>query len=159
MYLNFLKGCAKLHHQESWKNNSPHWKIHLYFEGKEKDLVFVQLLLFLGKFYTHKKKWSESKPSFVHFLNELEQYYSTINKRKAPKTASVMDKYYKTWKFRIHDYLYPYHMFFGLIISYPFSHLDQTHPKFFNLVDSFDKHSDGQCPSFQEKVKTLFLNI
>lgn len=72
--------------------------INIYFEGKEK--YFLYSCPFFREIFIHiRKKWSESKPSFVHFLNELEQYYSTIsglNKRKALNTTSVKDKDYKT---------------------------------------------------------------
>lgn len=39
---------------------------------EKKTSFFGQLLLFLGKLHVHKKKWSKSKASFIHFLTELE---------------------------------------------------------------------------------------
>ncbi len=75
--------------------------IFICFEEKQKEkdfIFFVQPLLFLGKFHIHKKKWTDSKPSFNHFLNELDNSSNTINglnSKKALKTASVLDKYYK----------------------------------------------------------------
>lgn len=42
--------------------------IFICFECKEKYLFFfVQLLHFFEKFHTHKKRWSDSKPSFGRF--------------------------------------------------------------------------------------------
>ena len=65
---------------------------------REKGLnFFVQLVLLLGKFHIHKKKWTDSKPSFNHFLIEMEQYYTTVNRlnsKMALKTTFVMNKYF-----------------------------------------------------------------
>ena len=71
----------------------------LYFEdiNLEKDLIFfVQLVLFLGKFHIHKRKWTDSKPLFNLFLQELSHYSTTINdlkQSKALKTNSILKKF------------------------------------------------------------------
>lgn len=71
----------------------------LYFEviNLEKDLIFfVQLVLFLGKFHIHKRKWTDSKPLFHLFLQELSHYSTTINdlkQSKALKTNSILEKF------------------------------------------------------------------
>ena len=72
--------------------------IILYFDDKDmdKDLIFfIQLLLILGKYHIHKKKWTNSKPNIIHFSKELHLYSTTIeglNNKKAKKTLSIIEK-------------------------------------------------------------------
>lgn len=43
------------------------------YSGQDKDFVFfIQLILFLGKWHIHKKKWTGCKSSFEHFRPALQ---------------------------------------------------------------------------------------
>ncbi len=58
--------------------------------------LFVRLILMLGKFHIHKKKWTNSKPNTDVFLLELQQYAATIKdckNKKAIRTSKVLDKF------------------------------------------------------------------
>lgn len=50
-------GCAKLHHQKRWKNNSPHRKIHQYlFWRQGKKLSFCTAAPFFREIFIHIRK-------------------------------------------------------------------------------------------------------
>uniref|UniRef100_A0A3B3CA37 Reverse transcriptase domain-containing protein n=1 Tax=Oryzias melastigma TaxID=30732 RepID=A0A3B3CA37_ORYME len=63
----------------------------------DKDFIFItQLFLLLAKFHIHKAKWSNSKPRFQHFLNEINQYSHNIKQiqnKKAIKTNLIFEKF------------------------------------------------------------------
>ena len=41
----------------------------------EKNMMYIiQLFIIFGKFHIHKKKWSGTKPTFLHFINTFQQY-------------------------------------------------------------------------------------
>lgn len=56
----------------------------------------VQLFIILGKFHIHKKKWSGSKPNFIHFLQETKDYCTSLENiinKKARKTCHIFKEY------------------------------------------------------------------
>lgn len=72
--------------------------IFIYFENNkmDKDIVFfIQLILLMAKFHIHKKKWTESKPSLEHFIQEIRQYATSIKdskNNKAMKTNCIFER-------------------------------------------------------------------
>lgn len=59
-------------------------------------ILLVQLLIILGKFHIHKKKWSGSKPNFSHFLQEIKDYCTSLENiinKKAIKTYGLFQKF------------------------------------------------------------------
>lgn len=55
----------------------------------------LNLLILLGKYYIHKCKWSEIKPSISHFKIDLRNYFETLqglSSRKAIRTLTILKK-------------------------------------------------------------------
>ncbi len=53
----------------------------------------TQLIILLGKYHIHVKKWAKAKPNCEHFIKEIEQYGITlhnIRNRKAKKTNEAL---------------------------------------------------------------------
>ncbi len=42
--------------------------------------VLTQLIILLGKYHIHAKKWAKAKPKCEHFLKEIKQYGITLIK-------------------------------------------------------------------------------
>ncbi len=71
IYGNFIKKILDISLQLSG------FDVIIYFSdhGFDKDKAyFIQLLILMGKFHTHKMKWSGSKPNFSHFINDFKLY-------------------------------------------------------------------------------------
>ncbi len=69
--------------------------IFIYFEENLDDstVFLVQLILMLGKFHIHKKKWTDANPNADLFVLELQQYVATIKdckNKKAVRTNRVL---------------------------------------------------------------------
>jgi len=45
---------------------------------KQKKIYLINKLIILGKYHIHKAKFSNSKPSFIAFGKETEQYIKSI---------------------------------------------------------------------------------
>lgn len=59
---------------------------------KQKEIYLINLLIILGKYHIHKAKFSNSKPSFIAFEKETEQYIKSIydsRNKKAAKTIQL----------------------------------------------------------------------
>ncbi len=59
---------------------------------KQKEIYLINLLIILGKYHIHKAKFSNSKPSFIAFGKETEQYIKSIydsRNKKAAKTIQL----------------------------------------------------------------------
>ena len=72
--------------------------IFIYFERNlDNHIVFcVQMVIMLGKFHIHKRKWTNSKPNVDVFLLELHQYADTIKdckNKKAIRTNSILQRF------------------------------------------------------------------
>ena len=57
---------------------------------KQTETYLINLLIILGKYHIHKAKFSNSKPSFVSFGKETEQYIKTIYDLKNKKAAKTI---------------------------------------------------------------------
>ncbi len=71
IYGNFIKKTLDISLQLS------RFDVIIYFSdhGFDKDKAyFIQLLILMGKFHTHKMKWSGSEPNFSHFINDFKLY-------------------------------------------------------------------------------------
>ncbi len=71
IYGNFTKKILDISLQLSG------FDVIIYFSdnGFDKDKAyFIQLLILMGKFHTHKMKWSGSEPNFSHFINDFKLY-------------------------------------------------------------------------------------
>lgn len=89
-------GVARLLGSAFWSNDPIKRKINFFkfvlkTNRTKKTSYFVQLLPFLGKFH---KKWSDSKSSFIYFMNERERYSKTVNGPNG-KTALKIIRVYK----------------------------------------------------------------
>ncbi len=42
--------------------------------------------ILLGKYHIHVKKWTKAKPNFEHFIKEIKQYGTTLDKIKNKKS-------------------------------------------------------------------------
>ncbi len=72
IYGNFIKKILDISLQLSG------FDVIMYFSdhGFDKDKAyFIQLLILMGKFHTHKMKCSGSEPNFSHFINDFKLYY------------------------------------------------------------------------------------
>ena len=66
--------------------------VHDVKSKKQKELYIINLIIILGKYHIHKAKFSHSKPWFVAFQKEMEQYLQSIcdsNNKKAMKTYNL----------------------------------------------------------------------
>ena len=61
---------------------------------KQKEIYLINLLIILGKYHIHKAKFNISKPSFIAFGKETEQYIKTIYDLKNKKAANTIQLYF-----------------------------------------------------------------
>ncbi len=62
-------------------------------DSRSKKKILTQLIILLGKYHIHVKKWAKAKPKCEHFLKEIKQYVMTlqnIRNRKAKKTYEAL---------------------------------------------------------------------
>lgn len=78
------------------KGLSPKIVIFGFFEGDLNACFIINLILYLCRFYIHKCKFSNCKPIFIVFLQELKQYLKTILfsfNKKALRTCTICTTY------------------------------------------------------------------
>ncbi len=46
---------------------------------KKKKKTFTQLIILLGKYHIHVKKWAKAKTNCEHFRKEIKQYGTTLH--------------------------------------------------------------------------------
>ncbi len=62
-------------------------------DSRSTIFFLTQLIILLGKYHIHAKKWAKAKPKCEHFLKEIKQYGITlqnIRNRKAKKTYEAL---------------------------------------------------------------------
>ncbi len=62
-------------------------------DSRSTIFFLTQLIILLGKYHIHVKKWAKAKPKCEHFLKEIKQYGITlqnIKNRKAKKTYEAL---------------------------------------------------------------------
>lgn len=67
-----------------------------YEQSKRKQFYVINLILLLAKFHIHRCKYSNSRPLFLVFIKEFEQYLLLIQlskNKKASKTLSVCNSF------------------------------------------------------------------
>jgi len=64
--------------------------LHVNKGKKKNEIYLINLLIILGKYHIHKAKFSHSKPSFIAFDKETEQYIKSIYDSKDKKAAKTI---------------------------------------------------------------------
>lgn len=62
----------------------------------EEISLMTQVVVMLGKFHIHKRKWSDQKHCWNHFIQEFKLYKNTvaqIDNRKAWRTSNILRKF------------------------------------------------------------------
>ncbi len=50
-------------------------------------------LILLGKYHIHVKKWTKAKPNFEHFIKEIKQYGTSLDKIKNKKARKTYEAF------------------------------------------------------------------
>ncbi len=67
------------------------YKIPLILEVQ--FFFLTQLIILLGKYHIHAKKWAKAKPKCEHFLKEIKQYGITLQILETEKRKRPMKHY------------------------------------------------------------------
>ena len=68
----------------------------IYFSTDRLDVkvfLFVQYLIIMGKYHLHKKRWSDYKSNFTHFLREFKDYGASLKNTKNKKAKRTLEFY------------------------------------------------------------------